>query len=317
MFKISDLKILFLLAIALPHILWAKQELWVYTSMYKEYIAALKKDFEQKNPDIEIQVFQAGSEKIQVKIEAELIAQKTQADILMLSDPFWPIALEKRNLLESIDGKSIFNNYYSSMVMIRHNTIDAKDAPKSFADLTQTKFKNQVCMGSPLESGTSFASLAHLISKYSWQFFKNLRANELLFQGGNSAVIQKVETGERKFGIVLLENALAAKKRSSPIEIIYPSDGAVIIPSVNVILKSSPNKVAAKKFSDYLLTKDAQNIMLSGYMYSVLPGFPSPQGALPWSELTQASELWSQDFLNSTQLQARDIKRKFSLMFMD
>ena len=52
-----------------------KKQLWLYTSIFKEFIAPIKTAFELEHPEIELQVFQAGSEKIQAKIEAELVAQ--------------------------------------------------------------------------------------------------------------------------------------------------------------------------------------------------------------------------------------------------
>src|SRR6478672_7662284 len=76
----------------------AKKQLWVYTSVYKEFIAPIEKEFEAKNPGIDLQEFQAGSEKIQAKVEAELAAKKIQADVLMISDPFWGTELERRGL---------------------------------------------------------------------------------------------------------------------------------------------------------------------------------------------------------------------------
>ena len=115
--------------------------------------------------------------------------------------------------------------------------------------------------GSPLESGTTFTTVAYLSKKYGWEFFEKLRANNLASAGGNSAVIQKVESGERKLGVCLLENALAAQKRGSPIEIIYPNDGAIPIPSVQVIMKDAAHHDAAAQFSDFLLSEDGQKLL--------------------------------------------------------
>src|SRR4051794_14971016 len=76
-----------------------KKQLWVYTSVYKEFIAPIEAAFEAEHPDIDVQVFQAGSEKIQAKVEAEQLAKRLQVDILMTSDPFWSTELEDRGLV--------------------------------------------------------------------------------------------------------------------------------------------------------------------------------------------------------------------------
>ena len=62
----------------------AKTELWVYTSIYKEFIAPIEAAFEAAHPDVDVQVFQAGSEKVQAKVEAELLAKKVQADFIKI-----------------------------------------------------------------------------------------------------------------------------------------------------------------------------------------------------------------------------------------
>ncbi len=77
------------------------KDIWVYTSVYKEYITPIQKGFEAKYPEYKLQVFQAGSEKIQAKLEAELVAGKPQADVLVISDPFYAEGLQLRGLAYS------------------------------------------------------------------------------------------------------------------------------------------------------------------------------------------------------------------------
>jgi len=304
--------------VAVPFFAQAKQEVWVYTSIYKEFIAPIEAEFEKRNPDLDLQVFQGGSEKIQAKIEAELIANKVQADILLTSDPFWSIDLETRGLLEKRKGhQATETNYLSLMVLIAHKDFPAAQRPASFADLTKPQFKGLIQTGSPLESGTTFTTVAYLSEKYGWKYFEGLRDNKLASNGGNSVVIQKVESNEKKVGMVLLENALAAKKRGSPIDIIYPSDGAVPIPSVQVIFKSSPNKDAAAKFADFILSKDGQKFLLNGFMYTVEKSLPPPEGAKPLAEVTKASTPWTQARIKKVASESKAIKKKFAELILE
>ena len=306
------------LTLVLPLQTYAKTQLWVYTSMYKEFAAPIKEAFEKKNPDIEVQIFQAGSEKIQAKVEAELLAGKPQADVLIASDPFWAAALQKRGLIHTpVEGKDIDTNYYSLMVLICHKNLPQNQRPSGFQDLTKAEFKNMLQTGSPLESGTAFSMVAYLSNKYGWEYFQKLGQNNLASNGGNSTVMQKVESGEKKLGIVLLENVLAAQKRGSPIEIIYPSDGAIPIPSVRTILKSSPNKAAAELFSKFILSKEGQKLLLNGFMYSVLKDLPPPDGAKPLGEVTRNSTPWTPQLIGSIGSNTKDIKKKFAQFVLE
>lgn len=295
-----------------------KKNLWVYTSIYKEFAAPIEAAFETQHPDIDVQIFQAGSEKIQAKVEAELLAQKPQADILLTSDPFWSTELDSRGLAFQQPGKkAIETNYYSLMVLIAHKDMPAKNRPTSFKDLTKPEYKSLIQSGSPLESGTTFSMVAYLVEKYGWDYFSQLKKNELAASGGNSTVIQKVESGEKKIGIVLLENALAARKRGSPIDIIYPTDGAIPIPSVQVILKNSKQTDSAVKFADFLLSTPGQQLLINGYMYSVNKKLAPPEGAIPLHLATKSSLVWTPQLLKKVGGQSKQIKKKFTELILE
>jgi iron(III) transport system substrate-binding protein len=172
-------------------------------------------------------------------------------------------------------------------------------------------------MSSPLESGTAFSTVAYLSEKYGWDYFKSLRDNKIASAGGNSTVIQKVESGEKKIGIVLLENALAAKKRKSPIDIIYPADGSIPIPSVQVILKDSAAKDAAQKFADFILSKEGQKLLINGFMYSVDKSLPPPEGAKAFQEVTQKSQPWDYKKILEIPVKSKAIKKKFAELILE
>jgi iron(III) transport system substrate-binding protein len=291
----------------------AKKELWIYTSIYKEYSTPLAAAFEARYPQYSVQVFQGGSEKIQAKVEAELVAGKPQADILLTSDPFWRADLEKRGLALAKPEK----NYYSVMVLIAHQSVPADQRPASFVDLTQPRFDRQIHSPSPLESGTAFSMVALLSRKYSWDYFKKLAGNHLASNGGNSTVIQKVESGEKKFGIVLLENALASRKRGSPIDVIYPSDGAIPIPSIQVRLKGSPNPEGAAKFSEFVLSQEGQKLLRNGYMYSVRKDVEAPESAPSYKDVVKRSVPWDAALIEEVAAQSKDIKKRFAALVLE
>jgi iron(III) transport system substrate-binding protein len=290
-----------------------KKQVWVYTSIYKEYAAPIKSAFEAKYPDIEVQVFQAGSEKIQAKVEAELMAQKPQADIVLTSDPFWSHDLMQRGLaLARTKPGELSTNYFSVMIIICQSSLAKEKCPASFKDLTKSEYKDLIQIGSPMESGTMFSAVAYLSKKYGWDYFRKLKENGLAASGGNSAVIQKLESGEKKVGLVLLENALAAKKRGSPIEIVYPSDGSIPIPSVQVILKDTDEKEAVTKFADFILSQEGQSLLKNGYMYSVRSDVSAPEGAKPLKEITKNSTPWTKARIAEVAKNSKEIKKQFS-----
>lgn len=296
----------------------AKKELWVYTSVYKEFAASLEKAYEEVHPEVDVQVFQAGSEKIQAKLEAEILSGKVQADLVMISDPFWGEQASKRGITASRPGKNPLEvNYYSAMVLVAHKDLPKNQRPASFADLVQPQFKKKIQFGSPLESGSAFSTVSVLSEKYGWTYFEKLRDNLFASSGGNSTVIQKVESGEKKIGIVLLENALAAVKRGSPIEIIYPSDGSILIPSVQFVPAGSPNQVEAGKFADFVLSKKGQELLQKGYMYSVRKDVAPPEGGLSFAEITKAAQTLSLESIGPAAEKAKQTKKKYAEIVLE
>jgi iron(III) transport system substrate-binding protein len=295
-----------------------KKSLYVYTSIYKEFITPIQKEFEKQNPTIDLQIFQSGSEKIQAKVEAELLSGKPQADVLLTSDPFWAYDLQKRGLGGNKETPAKLDvNYYSLMVLIVNKSFAESERPKSFLDLKDVKYKNLVQMGSPLESGTMFSAVAYLSHKFGWKYFSDLRANGIASNGGNSSVIEKVESGEKKIGMVLLENALASKKRGSPIDIVYPSDGAIPVPSVEVILQASKVKDEAHKFSDFLRSKTGQELLRDGYMYSIRKDVTAPEGAKHLDVVTKNSDQWTPSRIEEVAKDSKKIKKLFSQTVLD
>jgi ABC-type glycerol-3-phosphate transport system substrate-binding protein len=61
----------------------SKNRVWIYTSMYKEVIAEMKPQLERALPDIEVRWYQGGSENVAARINTELFAGRTQADLIL------------------------------------------------------------------------------------------------------------------------------------------------------------------------------------------------------------------------------------------
>jgi iron(III) transport system substrate-binding protein len=305
----------------------AKPTLWIYTSIYKEVIVELDPALQAALPGVRIEWYQGGSETIASKVNAELAAGRAKADLILTSDPFWYLELKKTGRLlpyESSAAKDIAANFRDPehafvearlpVMVIAYNSqaMSEAEAPKSWKDLTQDRWKKKVAMPSPLESGTAFTTVALLSQKYGWEFFAELRKQDILAAGGNSSVITRIETRERPVGVVLLENVLKAWSKGSPVRPIYPEDGAIPITSPIAILKDTRQPELAKKAYDWFYSADAQNALVKSGMYSRVQGITAPVHAKPLSELAPKMLPWSPSVLEALYAQREEIKAKFS-----
>lgn len=306
--------------------------LWIYTSVYPHVVEDMKAKVRAKFPEANIQFYQAGSENVATKVGSELLTGKTQADIIMTSDLFWFEDLKAKKVLLAYDStatakvppqfKDVDHMWAASRVpvmVIAYNAeaISSSDAPKSFADLTNPKYKDKIAMPNPLESGTTFTTVAMVQRKLGWDYFAKLRANGVISTGGNSAVMARIESKERPVGIVLLENILATRRKNPKIVAVYPTEGVVSVPSPLAITSSTSQPELAKKVYDYFFSAEAQESITKGDMYSIFTDVAPPPGAEPWSKVLTTAMPWSMQTIEEVRNQRDSIKKQFSKIMLE
>jgi iron(III) transport system substrate-binding protein len=305
--------------------------LWIYTSMYKDTIADLTPQLEKDFPDVTFHWFQAGSEEIASKVNAEILAGGIKADILISSDRFWYEEMAKNKKLHPYQSPnaqtvpaSLKNDqgHYTTVsipvMVLTYNSevMSAEDAPKTFKEMSTDKWKGKFTTGSPLSSGTNFTTMAMLQHHYGWDYFQKLKANETIAQGGNSAVIRRLQNKERQVGWVLLENLLRFQGKDERLKAIFPDDGVVTHANVMAITKKEGKRDLAQKFVDWMFTEKGQKAMTSSYMYSPLPSFAPPKGAPKLEKVLSKSFPWTKEFLDKVTTTRADLKEKYTeIMF--
>lgn len=322
MFKLI---LLFLLATAC-HDASDKKEIWVYTSLYKDTIADMSPTLEKEFPHLKINWYQAGSEEIAAKVNTELIAGAPKADILISSERFWYQELSDSGKLVSWkpDQYENFRPEYQNalgtfhiasvpiMVLVYNSDVfKVSDAPKSFHDLILPKYKGLGTGGSPLASGTAFTTVLALHQKYGWDFFHALKANGFLFDGGNSAVIKRIQTKERPLGFVLLENALRFQHDDPRLKIIYPTDGVVTQFNTMGIPKKDGESADVLKLANWFFSKDGQSAMTRSFMHSPLKDFPPPVGAPTLNVLNEQAFKWTDQLIKELTDKRFEIKETY------
>jgi iron(III) transport system substrate-binding protein len=296
--------------------------------MYRHVDDALDPLLKSELPQVTVRWFQAGSEKVLSRLEGELQAGGTQADLLLTSDPFlyrqlgdegrWlkyvsPNAQRVPRALVDLDGQYAALRL-STMVLVYRRGLD--QPPQSWAELADARFRGDVALGDPLTSGTAFTWAVFMEHAFGADWFAKLRANDARVAGGNAAVLQKLEGGEAKVGVLLLENALTAQAKGSPVEIAWPSEGAVVVPGFLGIFASSRNPLAAKAVADVLFSKKAQEIIVgTGDMHAVDSRLDGPHGQGGLDVLLQHTIPWTPALLEHGARSGATVKRAFSEAF--
>lgn len=96
-------------------------------------------------------------------------------------------------------------------------------------------------MPSPMESGTALTAVIFLKQLLGDDYFKKLRANDILSSGGNGATMARVQYSRTTpFAILLMENVLQAhEKGNKEVNFVIPTEGGIPIPSPLAVLSGS------------------------------------------------------------------------------
>ena len=257
----------------LPLAASAEQKLFVYTSMKESMIGDLKIAFAKKHADIKLDFQSAGAGKLMAKIAAERESGKIMADVLWTSEvpdfyqlktqgllqPYMPTELKQiLNPLPDYDGS--FTAVRLGTLGIAYNTRLIKEAPKTWTDVQKPAFKGAYGIANPALSGTAYMSVAVLSKAFGWGYFEALRANGAKMGKGSGQVVDDTASGDLLASLAVDYITLDKVDKGATLALVYPPE-MLVIPSPIAIFRNSPNAEAAKKFVDFVLSKDGQTII--------------------------------------------------------
>lgn len=267
----------------------AQQKLFVYTSMKESLIGELKNAFAKKYPDIKMDYQSAGAGKLMAKIAAERESGKILADVLWTSEvpdfyqlkaqgvlqPYVPAEIKSLvNPLPEYDGS--FTAVRLGTLGIAYNTRLVKTPPQTWQDLQKPAFKGAYGIANPALSGTAYMSVALLTKQFGWPYFEALRANGAKMGKGSGQVVDDTASGDLLASLAVDYITLDKIDKGATLALVYPPE-MLVIPSPITIFKGSPNTEAAKKFVDFVLSKEGQTIIANEGTLPVRPDVTVPE----------------------------------------
>jgi len=252
---------------------FAAEKLIVYTSMKESLIGKLRNAFVKNNPGVEMDYQSAGAGKLMAKIAAERESGKILADVIWTSEvpDFYkmrqdgilekyvsPAVKETLNPFDDYDG--FFTAARLGTLGIAYNTKSVKSAPAAWNDLTRPEYKGAFGIANPALSGTSYMSVALLAQQFGWEFFDKLHANGAKIGKGSGQVIDDTAASDLAASLAVDYITFDKIAKGAPIALAYPKE-MLVVPSPVAIVKDSPNMATAKKFVDFMLSREAQTIV--------------------------------------------------------
>ncbi len=161
------------------------------------------------------------------------------------------------------DGQFASFRVWLSIIAYNTNLVKAEDAPKSFADLLDPKWKGKIVKAHPGYSGTIMTATYQMQRDLGWSYFEQLAKQGVMQVQSSADPPKKLELGERAVMADGNEyNIFQMKEGGRPVEPVYATEGSPLIIGPNGVFKAAPHPNAARLFQAFSLSREAQQLII-------------------------------------------------------
>jgi len=249
-----------------------------HTTLALDAAERLAGRFEQTYPGVKVEVHRSGSERVLQRIMQELQAGIKNADVVNTSDTGHFVFLKRKGLLAKYtpagadkftpafrDRDGFAWGWRAFPLVVPYNTklVTAADAPKTWKDLLDPRWKDKLVISHPGYAGSVVTQIVALANLYGWDFWAQLAKNKPMLVQSIHDPARTVASGERAAGANGADYGFlyTERRKGSPIAAAYPRDGVVLILSPTAITSFAPHPAAARLFTDFIFTREIQQVL--------------------------------------------------------
>ena len=257
-----------------------------YTALELNTSERLARAFETKYPGIAIRVERSGAERIYQRINQERSNRIYAVDVVCSTDTshFLDWTAKDKDWVEPYVAEDIVryfppdqrdpNGMHATLCawleVIGYNTnlVKPEDAPKSYADLLDPKWRGKIVKGHPGYSGAILTNTYLWVRELGWPFLEKLAQQKVMQLQSAADPPKKIAIGER--AVIADGNDYSlevAKFNKQPVEVVHATEGSPLIPVPAGIFRSAPNPNAARLFQSFLFSVEAQQIFIDVFAH--------------------------------------------------
>ena len=264
-----------------------KGKVMLYSSMQEAQLQAIEKAFEAKYPTVDMEYYYAGGGKLVTKMTTE--AQdggQIACDLVWRGDPSDYEGFKKSGWLEpyvSPETEHIAKEYmdaegyYTAGRLVTMGIawniglVEEADAPKTWNDLLDPKWQNQIIMTDPAQASTTKYWMAAMMQseKYGPEYFQKLRENGVELESGTTATHNRVADASYLVGICLDYVSANLMAEGSPMNFHYTTEDVITMTSPVALIKGCANEENGKLLMDFILSKEGQEVLVENNLVSV------------------------------------------------
>ena len=263
-------------------------ELVVYTALDREFSEPILNRFEQGSGITVLPKYDVESTKT-VGLTQAIIgeAKRPRCDVFWNNEILNTLRLKKLGLLETYATtsaepfpetfKAADATWYgfagrARVLLVNTDLLKEAQRPNSIRDLAAERFKGKAGIAKPLfgTTATHVACLFEVLGeREAKDFLLSLKANDVQVMSGNKQVAEAVSSGQLLFGVTDTDDAIVEVDKGHPVAIVYPDQeagglGALFIPNTVAIIRNGPNPAAARRFVDYVLSPEVEEMLAAG-----------------------------------------------------
>ena len=227
--------------------------------------------------------------------DQETRAGKVSADLLFFVEPPLFLRLARDHKLTPYCSEN-FKDYRpgaltpdcsyfivtSYLQYIAYNTDLMKQAPTSWMDLIDPRWKGKISIPDPKVGGGHYYFVYAMYRLFGKDWFVKARENNDLLTQSHGVTENQVMSGERYFGVsisVLTRNdGSYPGGKKAPIAEAFPKEGMPLLAGGIGITKGGPNLPGAKVFVDWISSLEGQKLLNHNGLFSLRNDFTSREG---------------------------------------
>lgn len=232
-----------------------------WTKMYRE------------KAGVKVEYFRAGGVKLAQRFEQEVKAGQAACGPIDISVPALMTKWGRDGLLmeyESPEAKyypddtrvpGVWTPIKALDICIAYNAdvIKEDEAPRTWADLLDPKWKGKMVMADAFASGATLHWFGAMRKVFGKEYIEKLGKQDVLIRVGSGETTDTMISGERPIAAMILQYYVFDKiKKGANLRVVFPEEGAPVSYEIIGIAKTAPDPEAAKKFVDFTLSKEAQ-----------------------------------------------------------
>jgi iron(III) transport system substrate-binding protein len=275
----------------------------LFDSTNKDFVEDFNKKFGKDGVRVKLVRYQS-SQQAQL-YDQELRAGKVSADVMFFVEPPLFLQMTRENKLtkycspnfvdyrpEALTPDCSYFYVNSYLQYLAYNTDLMKEAPTSWLDLVDPKWKGKISIPDPKVGGGHYYFVFTIYKLFGKEWFEKARANDALLTQSHGVTENQVMSGERYFGVsisVLTRNdGPYPGGKKAPIKESFPKEGGALLAGGLGITKGGPNPAGAKVFVDWASSLEGQKVINHNGLFSLRKDFTSRED----DDLSKIKFLW-------------------------